>query len=110
MHTLKTWDAIWAQIHHLVYIYQEASKYSTLRNKVLSVAAVSLRYFLSFFINRVYSLLLYSRLQDGRFRKKLILGLHQVGARGDFQEFRAVSKNSRLFALGNSLLHRGPCC
>lgn len=34
VHPLRTWDVFWAQVHHLVYIYEEASKYSLWRNKI----------------------------------------------------------------------------
>jgi alkylglycerol monooxygenase len=34
VHPIRTWDLIWAQVHHLVYLYQEASKYKKWTNKV----------------------------------------------------------------------------
>jgi len=39
VHPLQTWDAIWAQFHHLVYIFQEASKYSQISHKIAVVFA-----------------------------------------------------------------------
>jgi len=39
VHPIRTWDVIYAQTHHLVYVFQEASKYSKLQNKIAVIFA-----------------------------------------------------------------------
>eukprot|EP00026_Physarum_polycephalum_P008272 Phypoly_transcript_08354.p1 GENE.Phypoly_transcript_08354~~Phypoly_transcript_08354.p1 ORF type:complete len:428 (+),score=37.73 Phypoly_transcript_08354:126-1409(+) len=39
VHPIRTWDVIYAQVHHLIYLYQEASKYSRLQNKIAVIFA-----------------------------------------------------------------------